>query len=253
MDERLHIAICENEFVDADHLVRYIEKEAINSTISVFNQGKAFLKNCTKGRYHIVFLDIYLDDTNGIDIAKALRKYDDNILIVFTTTSKEHALEASRFRAIQYITKPVAQESVVFCLRLAEALVEKQRKQMISVKEEGRAHREVAHDDIVFVKAQGQRCHLYTTTSDTPIVTTTTTSIDRLSKLLPEPRFLRCHRSYIVNFEHVKEFNGSDFVMSNNQCAYIRVRDRAKIKRKFDAYLMQYARETNNVPDISAK
>jgi len=69
----------------------------------------------------------------------------------------------------------------------------------------------------------------------------TLTTIDALEKLLPSPRFLRSHRSFIVNLDHVEDVD-EDFIMDNGTRAYIRVKDFRRIKRAYDDYLFTSVR-----------
>jgi DNA-binding LytR/AlgR family response regulator len=66
-------------------------------------------------------------------------------------------------------------------------------------------------------------------------------TIDALEKLLPPPRFLRSHRSFIVNLDHVDELE-EDFIMDNGEIAYVAVKNHRKIKHAYDDYLFSSAR-----------
>lgn len=53
-----------------------------------------------------MFLDIYMGDENGVDTAQALRRLDTDCLLVFTTTSTDHAFDGFCVRAFHYLVKP---------------------------------------------------------------------------------------------------------------------------------------------------
>ena len=92
--------------------------------------------------------------------------------------------------------------------------------------------------DIVFVESSNRKSLVYT--FDQTYATTMT--IDSLEKLLPAPRFLRSHRSYIVNLDHVDDVD-EDFIMDNGEIAYIAVKSRRKIKSMYDDYLFNSVRD----------
>jgi DNA-binding LytR/AlgR family response regulator len=69
----------------------------------------------------------------------------------------------------------------------------------------------------------------------------TTMTIDALQKLLPSPRFLRSHRSYLVNLDHVDDLE-EDFIMDNGDIAYVAVKNHRKIKHTYDDYLFSITR-----------
>ena len=64
------------------------------------------------GADEVVFLDIYMEDENGVEVAKELRSFDRNCILVFTTTSTDHALDGFKVRALQYLVKPYADEEL---------------------------------------------------------------------------------------------------------------------------------------------
>jgi DNA-binding LytR/AlgR family response regulator len=66
-------------------------------------------------------------------------------------------------------------------------------------------------------------------------------TIDALEKLLPSPRFLRSHRSYVVNLDRVDEVS-DDFIMDNGTVAYIPVKSHRKSKRAYADYVFSRVR-----------
>ena len=91
-----------------------------------------------------------------------------------------------------------------------------------------RLPRDILFGDIMYAEVQGKRCAIHTTTETITIFG----SIDDLAAMLVSDRFLRCHRSYIVNFEYVKEIK-RDFIMKNGERVYIR---KGGVKACLDAY-----------------
>lgn len=71
-----------------------------------YERGEDFLKAAGKSPFTILFLDIYMNGINGIETAKKLRSFDKDCLLIFTTTSTDHALERFQVRATHYLVKP---------------------------------------------------------------------------------------------------------------------------------------------------
>jgi DNA-binding LytR/AlgR family response regulator len=65
-------------------------------------------------------------------------------------------------------------------------------------------------------------------------------SLDELEKKLSSPPFLRCHRSYIVNLDHVTGID-RDFTVSNGDTVYIRRPDQWKMKKAYQDYVLSLA------------
>ena len=77
-----------------------------------FESGESFLAAEKEQRFTAAFLDIYMHGMSGMDAAKELRKTDADCLLVFTTTSTDHALEGFQVRALHYLVKPFSEEEL---------------------------------------------------------------------------------------------------------------------------------------------
>ena len=197
------------------------------------------------GAYHIVFLDVYLGGMSGMEVAASIRERDGEVPIVFTTTSPDHALEASRYRSLLYIQKPVSARDVSHCLDVAEALLERRRRESVTVSTAAGGLRDIPYDQLIYVEAQSHRCLIRTANGEL-LETVASVTINALEKALPKPRFLRCHRGFLVNLDFVESFDGPDFMMKGGHRAYVRVRDGRKMKRAYDDYL--FARTRGELP-----
>lgn len=232
----LRIAICEDSNDDAKGLQSLIMASCVATEISHFESGDAFLASRPAGRFDLVFLDIYMEGISGIEVAYTLRKMDEACGVVFTTTSEDHRPEAFDVDAEQYLVKPVDKVKLEKVLRKRLAVVRNTRE-TCSVNERGRRV-EVVLDHIYYVEVQNHNCLVHT--ADRVIETGSAMKIDDFELLLPPPRFLRCHKSYIVNMSYVESV-GRDFIMKNGQTVYIRRGDIAKCARELDRWRLYEA------------
>lgn len=77
-----------------------------------FERGETFLQAASQQPFAVVFLDIFMGGTNGVEIAKQLREFDKDCMIAFSATSTDYALEGFRVRATQYLVKPFTQKDM---------------------------------------------------------------------------------------------------------------------------------------------
>lgn len=241
MDHTLRIAICEDLPADRELLIQRIRQSGFSAKWETFESGEAFLAKFKPGLYHLIYLDIYMAGLTGMQTAAAIREQDEAVLLAFTTTSRDHAFEANKYRSLLYIEKPVTQEMVSHTLTLAASLRETKRSQVLTISAE-KKRLDIRHDDIIYAEVLGQRCilHLWDRGG---LDVSTNFNIDDLEAMLPTPRFLRTHRSYIVNLDMVKRSNGTDFIMKDGGIAYITQRDYRRIMRLYDEWLFGQARE----------
>ena len=92
-----------------ERLARQLRQRGTEAELLEFDSGEAFLVAEEAQRFTAAFLDIYMDGLSGMDAAKELRKTDADCLLVFTTTSTDHALEGFQVRAFHYLVKPFSE------------------------------------------------------------------------------------------------------------------------------------------------
>ena len=96
----------------ADGIHVQLARISLDAAIFSFGSGADFLAAAVKERFDLVFLDIYMGNENGVNTAQALRRFDADCLLVFTTTSTDHALDAFRVRAFHYLVNPCTREDL---------------------------------------------------------------------------------------------------------------------------------------------
>jgi DNA-binding LytR/AlgR family response regulator len=235
-DSALKVALCEDTPVDADLLVALIDMSKIAYTLDSFSSGEALLEVFEKEKYDLVFLDVYMGELTGVQTAERIRDIDTQVVIVFTTTSDDFTREGYRLNAYKYLLKPVVEEDVVDALELATLKRDKAQGATLAIVTDN-VPVFIPFNDIVFVESSNRKSLIYTTSE----TYATTMTIDALEKLLPSPRFLRSHRSYIVNLDHVDDLE-EDFIMDNGDIAYVAVKNHRKIKHAYDDYLFSIVR-----------
>ena len=76
-----------------DRLERQLQRRTVQADILEYESSKTFLEAAREAPFTAAFLDIYMDGMTGMEAAKELRKTNTDCLLVFTTTSTDHALE----------------------------------------------------------------------------------------------------------------------------------------------------------------
>ena len=109
------IAICDDEKSSAADAAELLEKYRqthykVEMSVDIFYTSLDLLGAIEKESYDIYLLDIYIDKMNGIEIAEAIRKIDENGQIIFMTSSNAFYKEAFRIHAVHYLEKPILEE-----------------------------------------------------------------------------------------------------------------------------------------------
>ena len=233
----LNIAICEDTDSDLANLKAHIENSGVNYNLDIFKNGESIIAKFTKGAYDLIFLDVFMDELSGVETAEEIRTLDTEVVIVFTTTSEDFTRESYRLNAYKYMIKPVIRSDVVESLDLAIVKRDRNLEANLEIISDGKAV-SIPFNDIEFVESRDSRSYVVTASGqEYPTII----SLDSLETLLNPPRFLRSHRAFIVNLDHVDDID-EDFIMDNGAVVYIRVKDHKRIKNQYDDYIFSKIR-----------
>lgn len=201
----------EREYLKAG-LTAQLARLSLDAVILGFASGADFLTAAGKERFDLVFLDIYMGNENGVDTAQALRRFDTDCMLVFTTTSTDHALEGFRVRALHYLVKPCTEPDLA-------ALFDEVIKRLpaddryLEMNTAGGTVR-LRFRDILYAEHYQHQIYVYGTDGKRYV---TRRTFREFTDALTDKRFFLCSRGVIVNMEHAEDFDGSDFILKNGK------------------------------------
>jgi DNA-binding LytR/AlgR family response regulator len=201
-------------------LVSYIEQTPSLSLVGQFSNAIEALKAIHEQDIDLIFLDIRMPDINGIELAKIVEQYrvKGNLRIIFTTAFDQYALDGYKVDALDYLLKPFS--FVDFSKSVAKALgyfelirnpeqeirkfsppIPETEVAYIYLKFEYQLVR-IAVDDIIYIESMKDYVKVFRVSEDKPLLSLT--SMKSLEEKLPENKFMRIHRSYIVSLDKIK-------------------------------------------------
>lgn len=199
---QLHIAVCDDEPSDRRHIAGLTEEvlqdAGLSCAIFSYSDGRELLDAVRNGTsFHIFLLDVMMDAIGGMDLANLLRKLGDSAAIIFVSSNREMAMRGYEVAAARYLEKPVRrdrlQEALLFCYR---TFCEKKALLLPT----GRGRRRISCSEVVYAEAADRATRLILTGAREESVSM---KFSDLAAMLPERQFVRSHRSYLVNLEHV--------------------------------------------------
>lgn len=209
-----------------DRLNSQLARLALDAEISAFGSGTAFLLAAGEKRFDLVFLDIYLEQENGVDTAKELRRFDPDCILVFLTASTDHALDGFRVRAFHYLVKPYTDGELT---ALFDEIIKRfpVPDRYIEVNTAGGPVR-LRFREILYAEHYRHQIYIYTANGHT---TVTRQTFREFTAGLTDRRFFPCSRGVIVNLEYAEDFDGTDFILKNGNKIPVS-RDLAKAARQ---------------------
>lgn len=237
----MRIAVCDDEAVEVQLIGSLLEKICQQLQISIelhsFQDSKKFLVYAARSPIDIVFLDIYMGNTNGIETARILRQFNTSCALVFITSSRDFALDAFDLNACHYLVKPPTQEDLFTALQRT-GLLPKQEKTLSIISDY--LPLEIPLRTILYIDVQQKttRIHLQNgglTCSRTPLARI-------LSDLANEPRFIVCHRSVVVNADAIEHFDNNTIQLTNGEKLAVAQRRYSEAMSSYRSYLFDKVR-----------
>ena len=248
---KLTCAIIDDEPLAISLLESYVNKTPFLSLAGKYNSAVNALPILSKEPVDLLFLDIQMPELNGMEFSRIL---EGDTRIIFTTAFSQYALDSYKVNALDYLLKPISYPD--FLKSANKAL------QWYELLREGQSHPETtdpgtgssrtAHTiESIFIKTEyklmqielrkilyieGLKDYVKIYVEDEPRPILSLMSMKSLEDMLPANRFIRVHRSFIVQPEKIKVIERNRIVFGKE---YIPISD--NYKQKFMEFLAQRA------------
>jgi DNA-binding LytR/AlgR family response regulator len=211
----MNVLICDDIAKEANGLAAKIAESGFETHISVFTCPWQAFNYIQSGKaVDVCFLDIIMPEMNGIKLAEKLRDSNFTGEIVFLTTSNNFASQSYMVKAFDYLLKPIACEKLNGIMNALQNLRANVDKNGLSVKMNG-AVSIIPFRDISHIEAD--RHIVYINLLDKSVTKTYVAFSKIMEQALSDSRFVKCHRSYIVNLGEIKTILNDEIIMRNNE------------------------------------
>jgi DNA-binding LytR/AlgR family response regulator len=234
----LVIGVCEDQPAERKKISELICEYGITHHLEMelyeYDSGYTFWESYQPGKLSILFLDIYLKDGNGIEIARKLRGEGEKCDLVFLTSSPDHAIEGFELSARHYLIKPATAEKILQALSRCDT---RSNKRFLEIESDRLKHR-VYLDQIRYIEVFDKVSVIHTVNQDIK----TYLALSKLEKELGGQPFLRCHRCAIVNMDYIKDYTATDFIMDDLSLVAIHKKGSTETRQIYLDYLFSQMR-----------
>jgi DNA-binding LytR/AlgR family response regulator len=197
----IRVAIVEDQEAERSHIADCLEyvaqKEGVQFRITQFENGLAFIGSY-EPVYDIVLMDIEMPGLNGMEAARAMRKVDEAVILIFVTSMAQYAVEGYSVDALDFVVKPVNKYSFAIKMKRAVARVPRRAEEYIAVKCEGEV-RQLEVSSILYVDIDGHYVVYHTAAKDYKEYGT----LKEAGAKLQRGCFVPVNRGCLVNLCHV--------------------------------------------------
>lgn len=203
----MYLALCDDQRQELDVLLNLLERwqESRHTVLryKAFDSADVLLDAARKEHFDLYFLDVLMPGLTGMDAAREIREFDAAAHIVFLTSSPGFAYESYGVKALDYLLKPV-QENTLFTLLDRILMAEHQPEEGMTIKC-GATLTRILYSQLVYVEVNSK--HLYFHMADGRVKEVYGTLRQIGPQLLERPEFMQIHRSYIMNMLQVEELS----------------------------------------------
>lgn len=232
------IVVCDDVEIERlllkEILCQYFEE--INEEVSIveYDSGETLIADVEEGyvAMDLLFLDIYMKKLNGMETARKLRQIQCKVPIIFLTASPDYAIESYEVQASGYLLKSFSEEKL---MKLLNRILKTDMKRRVAIKNR-RQYRYPCTNDIMYIDSDKHNVTLHLSDGSEII---TVDKLGEIEKRINEKRFLRCHQSYLVNMDYIKDVE-DDFIMEDGTLVPIRVRGRKEILDTYYDYFVNH-------------
>ena len=229
----MRVAICDDNDLERNLLhtllQKYFSEASVHCEFTLYDRGTTLYYDITEDiEYDIIFLDLFMDDSFGMHIAQRLRTLPYQGKIIFCTVSADYALESYHVYASGYILKPYSLSDI---RRTLDRFLPEYQCDTYQVKQKSRIIY-IPLNEIMYVESDNTKCILHRTENRNYKLYK---KLGQIETELNDPRFLRCHQSYLVNMKYIREANDV-FLLENGEKVLFRKKSKKEIQQKFLKY-----------------
>ncbi|MCQ2524709.1 MAG: LytTR family DNA-binding domain-containing protein [Lachnospiraceae bacterium] len=231
----MRIAICDDKMILHDDLKVYLEEYSIKKNIVIvyddYTNGADLIASNIE--YDIIFMDYQMQGLDGLETSRRIRKKNIKTAIIFLTSFPNIVFDTFEVNAYRFLVKPINHDKLFSAMD--DFLQSLNDSNYLVVKTDS-DNKRINIDDIVYVEAADKYCYIRTVTDNILFKKT----LSEIEKQLPQDKFFRSHRTYLVGLKHIVSHTSTDMLFDNNERALISNLKLTPFKKAFTNYVKRY-------------
>ncbi|MBE5876260.1 MAG: response regulator transcription factor [Lachnospiraceae bacterium] len=231
----MKIAICDDEMRFHIEFKKYMDQYAKLRALDIiyyeYTNGKDLL--ASNKEYDVIFMDYQMNTLNGLDTARKLRQKNNQTTIIFLTSYPNIVFDVFEVNTFRFLMKPINMAKLTDAMD--SYLKSQDTSNYIMLKIDDNT-KKINQKDIIYIEASDKYCYIRTVDDNLLYKKT----LAELAATLTLDTFYRCHRSYLVNFNHIVSHTNNDITFTNNEKALISKTKLTGFKNAFLAHIKSH-------------
>lgn len=214
-------------------LTEYADLHGLHFDLYPFSGGEELLEALPAHRFSVIFLDVFMNGISGIETAAKIRETDEDVCLIFLTTSKEHQNEAIHWHVYDYINKDEGPEAV---FRVMDRLLRRRLRDACPTLRftAGKTDVSLPYSNLVCLTADRNYLVIHSRQKRQYRARMTLSSV--WSQLEQDGRFLQVLRGVIVNMDYITDISDNTCCLQGDLRLPVSVRNRTRIEQLWTDY-----------------
>lgn len=228
----IRVAVCDDDMATVEDISDRVVEAAFHKTeveIHRFYSGEELIEFYKEGnRIDLLYLDIELKTgMNGVDTAKKIKRMDGNIILIFVSSHQQYWRELFEAEPFRFITKPIEDDYFVEVFRKAcDRII---GKEGIFSFRKGYSEMHIPLKDIAYISSSKRIVAVHTQKQEFEFYG----KLDDVINAIADIRFIRIHKSYIVNIEYISNYKYNEMTLLTGDILSISEDRRKEVRNIF--------------------
>ena len=204
----MKIAVCDDENKIVEEITSFIKKDFPACEVKAYSDGEAFLA-ASEERPEVLLLDIDMPGISGMEVAAALTREKVSTLIVFVTAHDELVYDSFKYHPFAFVRKKFLEDELKTVLSDCEKQLESRNKNFVF--QNASKLVTLSQSEILYFEGQANYLAIHTLSDEYKMRST----MAGVEKELEDSDFLRIHKGFLVNLEHIRVLKTEELELDN--------------------------------------
>lgn len=210
----LSIGICEDEKIYSDRVAELVTEtlaaEQEEAELDFYSDGKPLLEKMRAGKvFDLLLLDLQLENSDGMEIAAAIRELDQQVPLIFVTGMENRAVEGYAVEAMDYVVKSQLNQRLGAAL---QRFLKKRRDNSLALDTVEGETVILSYSDVLWVESENRGVKVVTGSRSY----SSSQPVGKITAKLPQEEYIEIHKSVYVRIDGIKRIGTDQVIMKND-------------------------------------